>query len=54
MLVEHACSAEPTRDILAARGGHVYLVYHTQQKIFASVSHDGGKTWSVHNLVGTD
>ena len=32
------------KDILAARDGHVYLVYHTQQKIFASVSHDGGKT----------
>jgi BNR repeat-like domain len=41
------------KDILAARGGHVYLVYHTQQKIFASVSHDGGQTWSTHNLVGT-
>ncbi|MGH2463280.1 MAG: sialidase family protein [Candidatus Limnocylindria bacterium] len=32
---------------LAARGGHVYLVYHSQQKIFASVSHDGGQTWTV-------
>jgi hypothetical protein len=41
------------KDILAARGGHVYLVYHTQQKIFASVSHDGGVHWSTHNLVGT-
>ncbi len=41
------------KDILAARSGHIYLVYHTQQKIFASVSHDGGKTWSTHNLVGT-
>ncbi|MEX2464974.1 MAG: sialidase family protein [Gaiellaceae bacterium] len=41
------------KDILAARDGHVYLVYHTQQKIFASVSHDGGATWSTHNLVGT-
>jgi len=41
------------KDILTARGGHVYLVYHTQQKIFASVSHDGGATWSTHNLVGT-
>jgi hypothetical protein len=41
------------KDILAARGGHVYLVYHTQQKIFASVSHDGGATWATHNLVGT-
>src|SRR3954468_3704749 len=41
------------KDILAARGGNVYLVYHTQEKIFASVSHDGGATWSTHNLVGT-
>jgi hypothetical protein len=41
------------KDILAARAGHVYLVYHTQQKIFASVSHDGGQTWSTHNMVGS-
>ncbi len=41
------------KDILAARGGHVYLVYHTQQKIFVSVSHNGGETWETHNLVGT-
>ena len=41
------------KDILAARAGNVYLVYHTQQKIFASVSHDGGATWSTDNLVGT-
>jgi hypothetical protein len=41
------------KDILAARDGHIYLVYHTQQKIFASVSHDGGETWSTHNMVGT-
>ena len=41
------------KDILAARAGNVYLVYHTQQKIFASVSHDGGATWSTNNLVGT-
>jgi hypothetical protein len=41
------------KDILAARDGRVYLVYHTQQKIFASVSHDGGKHWSTHNLVRT-
>ena len=32
---------------LAARGGHVYLVYHSQQKIFASFSHDRGETWEV-------
>jgi hypothetical protein len=41
------------KDILAARSGNVYLVYHTEQKIFASVSHDGGAHWSTHNLVGT-
>jgi hypothetical protein len=32
---------------LAARDGHVYLSYHSQQKIFISVSHDGGATWTV-------
>jgi BNR repeat protein len=41
------------KDILAARGGHVYLVYHTQQKIYASVSHDGGQTWTTNNMVGS-
>jgi len=41
------------KDILAARGGDVYLVYHTQEKIFASSSHDGGRTWTTNNLVGT-
>jgi hypothetical protein len=32
---------------LAARDGDVYLVYHSQQKIFASFSHDHGETWDV-------
>jgi BNR repeat protein len=32
---------------LAARAGHVYVVYHSQQKIFASFSHNGGDTWAV-------
>lgn len=54
----HAVLVEPLqrgtdKDILAARAGNVYLVYHTQQKIFASVSHDGGATWTTNNLVGT-
>ncbi len=35
------------KDILAVRGGHVYLAYHTQQKIFVSASHDGGATWTL-------
>ena len=30
---------------LAARGGHVYLVFHTQQKIWASISDDRGASW---------
>jgi hypothetical protein len=38
---------------LAARDGDVYLVYHSQEKIFASISHDAGATWAttqpVHN-----
>jgi hypothetical protein len=42
---------------LAARDGHVYLVYHSQQKIWASVSHDGGASWTVvqpiHNTNST-
>ena len=41
------------KDILAVRAGNIYLAYHTQQKIFASLSHDGGATWSTNNLVGT-
>jgi len=32
---------------LAARDGHVYVVYHSKQKIFASASHDSGETWEV-------
>ncbi|MGH8957894.1 MAG: sialidase family protein [Acidimicrobiia bacterium] len=32
---------------LAARDGHVYLSYHSQQKIWVSVSHDRGDTWTV-------
>jgi hypothetical protein len=32
---------------LAARDGYVYLVYHSQQKIWASVSDDRGDTWTV-------
>ena len=36
---------------LAARDGHVYLVYHSQQKIWASVSHDRGESWTVSQPV---
>ena len=41
------------KDILAARNGDVYLLYHTQQKIFVSVSHDRGETWSLQNPLKT-
>ena len=34
------------------RGPHVYLVYNAVMKIYASVSHDGGKTWSTYPIVG--
>jgi hypothetical protein len=39
------------KDILAVRGPHVYLVYNAVMKIYASVSHDGGKTWSTYPIV---
>ena len=39
------------KDILAVRGDDVYLVYNAVQKIYASVSHDGGKTWATHRVV---
>jgi hypothetical protein len=41
------------KDILAVRGNDVYLLYHTQQKIFVSASHDRGETWSLQNPLGT-
>ena len=39
------------KDILAVRGDDVYLVYNAVQKIWASVSHDRGRTWSLHPVV---
>jgi hypothetical protein len=41
------------KDILAVRGQNAYLVYHTQQKAFVSVSHDGGNTWTTHDMFGS-
>lgn len=42
---------------LAARDGAIYLVYHSQQKIWASVSHNRGESWTVvqpiHNTNST-
>jgi BNR/Asp-box repeat protein len=40
------------KDILAVRGPHVYLAYNAAQKIYASVSHDGGNSWATY-LVAT-
>ncbi|MGH3116324.1 MAG: sialidase family protein, partial [Gaiellales bacterium] len=39
------------KDILAVRGQDVYLVYNAVMKIYASVSHDGGRTWETHNML---
>jgi hypothetical protein len=39
------------KDILAVRGQDVYLVYNAVQKTYASVSHDGGQTWSLHHVI---
>lgn len=40
------------KDILAVRGDDVYLAYNSVQKIYASVSHDAGDSWSTH-LIST-
>lgn len=37
--------------ILAVRGQDVYLVYNAVMKIYASVSHDGGATWTLQRIV---
>jgi hypothetical protein len=39
------------KDILAVRGQDVYLVYNAVQKTYASVSQDGGQTWSLHHVI---
>jgi hypothetical protein len=39
------------KDILAVRGQDVYLAYNAVQKIYASISHDGGKTWTLNHVV---
>lgn len=41
------------KDILAVRGGNVYLSYHAGQKIYVSASHDGGATWTVHQPIAS-
>ena len=39
------------KDILAVRGQDLYVAYNAVQKIYASVSHDGGLTWSMNKVV---
>jgi BNR repeat protein len=34
------------KDILAVRGSTVAVAYNAAQKIYASISHDGGQTWA--------
>lgn len=41
------------KDILAVRGQDIYLSYHTQQKAYVSYSHDGGATWTTHDMFGS-
>jgi hypothetical protein len=38
------------KDILAVRGDYVVLVWNAVMKIYASVSHDGGETWTTVNM----
>ena len=50
MLVE-SLQRGTDKDILAVRGQDIYLAYNAVQKIYASVSHDGGRTWSMNKVV---
>src|SRR5690348_15474618 len=34
------------KDILAVRGATIAVAYNAAQKIYASISHDGGQTWA--------
>lgn len=36
------------KDELAVRGSTIAVAYNAVQKIYASVSHDGGQTWTTH------
>jgi Neuraminidase (sialidase) len=44
-IVEHLQRATD-KDILTVRGLTVAVAYNAAQKIYASISHDGGKTWA--------
>ncbi len=36
------------KDILAVRGSTIAVAYNAAQKIYASISHDRGQTWTTH------
>lgn len=36
------------KDILTVRGSTIAVAYNAAQKIYASISHDGGQTWTTH------
>ena len=36
------------KDELAVRGSTIAIAYNAVQKIYASISHDGGQTWTTH------
>src|SRR5262245_31406170 len=36
------------KDILAVRGQTIAVAYDTVQKTYASISHDGGQSWTTH------
>src|SRR4051794_39818750 len=50
--VVETLSRQVDKDWLAVRGGNVYVVYHTQQKTFVSISRDAGASWSTHDMIG--
>lgn len=39
------------KEILAVRGPHVYVVYNAVMQIYASVSHDAGRTWTTSLII---
>lgn len=39
------------KDILVARGEDVYVAFHAGMKVYVSVSHDGGATWSLQRPI---
>jgi hypothetical protein len=51
-LVVENLSRQVDKDWLAVRGPNIYVVYHTVQKTFVSISRDAGATWTTHDMIG--